>query len=463
MTSPVPPHGIHDSGRTSRGPGIPALPAALLASPSGCAGGTDTTSISTTATDNGPSSQPPSNDHAGEAWLPDMSATSLSTLSPVPTSICIALANPSWRRAMEKESDALIPNNTWELLPRHVDSNVVTDKWIFKHKFNSDGILERYKARWVLRGFTQRPDVDYDETFSLVVKSTTVRIVLSQAVSRFWPIHQLNVKNAFLHSTLSEIVYCSQPTGFVDLTQPDRVCRLNKSLYGLKQAPCAWYNRFATYLLSVGFVEAKSDTSLFIFHCGVDMVYLLLYVDDIILTASSTVLLRHTISALKQEFIMKDLIPLHHFLGVSVQHQAAGLFLTQRQFTLNVLERAGMVDCKPVSMPMDTQAKVSATSGPLVADPTPGPPSARTSSPARALRLSIMPWPTAWLKLVGSDSSSRSSMLCCRRALSSTTITSAPSTSPPTPFSTSVQGMSRSTSTSSGNTLPSVMSASYTY
>jgi hypothetical protein len=288
----------------------------------------------------------------------------------VPTSVRAALTDPSWRRAMEEEYDALIANNTWELVLRPVGSNVVTGKWIFKHKFNSDGTLERYKACWVLRDFTQRPGIDYYETFSPVVKPATVRTVLSLAVSRSWPIHQLDVKNAFLHDTLSEIVYCSQPTGFVDPTQPDRVCRLNKSLYGLKQAPRAWYSRFATYLLSLGFVEAKSDTSLFVFRRGADTVYLLLYVDDIVLTASSTALLQHTISALKREFTMKDLDPLHHFLGVSVQHQIDELFLTQRQFALDVLERAGMVDCKPVSTPLDTQAKVSATSGPPVADPT---------------------------------------------------------------------------------------------
>jgi hypothetical protein len=299
-----------------------------------------------------------------------LSSTLSSTLSPVPTSVRAALTDPSWCRAMEEEYDALIANNTWELVPRPVGSNVVTGKWIFKHKFNSDGTLEWYKARWVLRGFTQRPDIDYDETFSPVVKPATVRTVLSLPVSRSWPIHQLDVKNAFLHGTPSETVYCSQPTGFVDLTQPDRVCRLNKSLYGLKRAPRAWYSRFTTYLLSLGFVEGKSDTSLFVFRRDADTVYLLLYVDDIVLTASSTALLQHTMSALKREFGMKDLGPLHHFLGVSVQHQIDGLFLTQRQFALDVLERASMVDCKPVSTPVDTQTKVSATSGPPVANPT---------------------------------------------------------------------------------------------
>jgi hypothetical protein len=204
----------------------------------------------------------------------------------------------------------------------------------------------------------------------LVVKSATVHTVLSLAISRSWPVHELDVKNAFLHVTLSKTIYCSQPTGFVDPAQPDCVCLLNKSLYGLKQAPRAWYSQFATYITSLGFVDAKSDTSLFVFRRGTDMVYLLLYVDDIVLTTSSVALLQQTISALKQEFAMKDLGTLHYFLGVSVQHQAGGHFLTQRQFALDILERAGMVDCKPVLMPVHMQAKVSTESGPPVADPT---------------------------------------------------------------------------------------------
>jgi hypothetical protein len=132
-----------------------------------------------------------------------------------------------------------------------------------------------------------------------VVKPATVRIVLSPVISHSWSVHQLDVKNVFLYSTLSETVYCSQSTGFVDPAQPDRVYLLNKSLYGLKQAPWAWYSRFTTYITSLGFVDVKSDTSLFIFHHSTDKVYLLLYVNDIVLTASSAALLQQIISAPK--------------------------------------------------------------------------------------------------------------------------------------------------------------------
>jgi hypothetical protein len=192
-----------------------------------------------------------------------------------------------------------------------------------------------------------------------VVKPATVRTVLSLALARSWPVHQLDVKNAFLHGLLTETVYCSQPAGFVDSSRPDMVCRLNMSLYGLKQAPQAWNHRFAAFLLTLGSVEAKSDTSLLIYHHGADTTYLLLYVDDIVLTASSEPLLRRIIAALQQEFAMKDLGVLHHFLGVTVEPHSAGLLLHQRQYTRDILERAGMTDCNPCSTPVDTQGKLS--------------------------------------------------------------------------------------------------------
>jgi hypothetical protein len=254
------------------------------------------------------------------------------------------------------------------LVPRPQGSNVVTGKWVFTHKLRADGTLDHYKARWVLQGFTQRPGVDYDKTFNPVVKSTTVRTVLATVVSRTWLIQQLDVKNAFLHDTLSETVFCCQSTGFTDPAHPDLVCRLHNSLYGLKQAPQAWYSRFATFLTTLGFLEAKSDTSLFIFRRGSDIIYLLLYVDDIILTASSTELLRRTISALQCLFAMKYLGPIHHFLGITVERRSDGLFLHQHTYMLDIIKHAVMADCKPCTTPVDLQAKLAGDSGPPVED-----------------------------------------------------------------------------------------------
>jgi len=192
---------------------------------------------------------------------------------------------------------------------------------------------------------------------------------MSLALSRSWSIHQMDVNNAFLQGNLFETIYCAQPSDFEDSTHPDYVCWLNRSLYDLKQAPRAWYNRFASYLLQLGFVEAKIDASLFVHHHGKDMTYLFLYVDDIIFIASSDALLRCLTDALQQEFSMKDLGPLHHFLGMEVQCSSNGLFLSQRQYMIDILKRAGMAACKPCSTPMDLNPKLSADGDP-VADPT---------------------------------------------------------------------------------------------
>jgi hypothetical protein len=130
--------------------------------------------------------------------------------------------------------------------------------------------------------------------------------------------------------TLSKTFDCSQLVGFIDPAHPQMVCRLNKYLYGLKQAPRAWYNYFTTYLVLLGFVEAKLDTSLFVYRRNAGTAYLLLYVNDIILIASSLELLQHTSTALQQQFAMKNLDPLHHFLDVSVEQRSDNLFLHQR-------------------------------------------------------------------------------------------------------------------------------------
>ena len=207
---------------------------------------------------------------------------------------------------MTDEYTALMQNGTWTLVPCPSGANIVSGKWIFKHKFDSTGALTRYKARWVVRGFSQQPGVDFDETFSPVVKPATIHVVLGIATSRGWPVHQLDVKNAFLHGTLDEEVYCQQPPGFVDPSRPQHVCRLHKSLYGLKQAPRAWYQRFAHYAHRLGFTASQSDVSLFVFRHGDDLAYFLLYVDDIILTASSPRLLQHITELLHREFAMTE-------------------------------------------------------------------------------------------------------------------------------------------------------------
>ncbi|GJY55513.1 ribonuclease H-like domain-containing protein [Tanacetum coccineum] len=290
-------------------------------------------------------------------------------ISPLPKSYRDAFNDPNWQNAVHDEYNALIKNKTWTLVPRPRDANIIRSMWLFRHKFLADGTLSRYKARLVANGSTQMSGVDVDETFSPVVKPGTIRTVLSLAVSRHWPVHQLDVKNAFLHGDLSETVYMYQPPGFRDPVHPDYVCLLQRSLYGLKQAPRAWFQRFAAYVTRVGFSHSRCDSSLFIYRHGTDTAYLLLYVDDIVLTASSKTVLQQIIGLLHKEFSMTDLGSLNYFLGISVTRDSSGMFLSQSRYAMEILERAHMLQCNPSRTPVDTESKLGADGDP-VSDPT---------------------------------------------------------------------------------------------
>ncbi|GJS20782.1 ribonuclease H-like domain-containing protein [Tanacetum coccineum] len=225
------------------------------------------------------------------------------------------------------------------------------------------------KARLVANDSTQLEGVDVDETFSLVVKPGTIRTVLSLAASRHWLIHQLDVKNVFLHGDLSKIVFMHQPPGFQDSFHPDYVCLLQRSLYGLKQAPRAWFQRFASYITRVGISHSRCDSSLSIYRQGTDTAYLLLYVDDIVLTASSEILLQQIIRSSHQEFAMTDLGSLNYFLGISVTCDSSGLFLSQKKYVVEILDWAHIVNCNPNRTPIDTESKLGSDGDPVF-DPT---------------------------------------------------------------------------------------------
>ncbi|GJX83235.1 ribonuclease H-like domain-containing protein [Tanacetum coccineum] len=292
-----------------------------------------------------------------------------SSISHIPKNSSHALKDLNWRNAMYDEYDALVKNGTWLLVARPACVNMVRSMWLFKHKFHADGTLSRYKARLVANGSSQQLGVDFDETFSPVVKPATVRTVLSLAVSRKWPIHQLDVKNAFLNGDLSETVYMHQPPGFVDNRYPHHVCLLQRSLYGLKQAPRAWFQRFAGYATRAGFYHSRCDSSLFIYRQGSQVAYLLIYVDDIILTASCPALLQQIIGSLNNEFDMTDLGVLNYFLGISADRTPTGLFLSQKKYALQLFERAHMVTCNLSRTPIDTESKLG-PEGVSIQDPT---------------------------------------------------------------------------------------------
>nr|GEU87715.1 ribonuclease H-like domain-containing protein [Tanacetum cinerariifolium] len=290
-------------------------------------------------------------------------------ISPIPKNPSHALKDSQWRNAMYVEYNALVKNGTWLLVPRPEGVNMVRFMWLFKHKFHADGTLSCYKARLVANGSSQQLGVDFDETFGPVVKPATICTVLNLVVSREWPIHQLDVKNAFLNGDLSKTVYMHQAPGFVDARFLNHVFRLQRSLYGLNQAPHAWFQRFAGYATRAGFYHSRCDSSLFICRHGSQVAYLLIYVDDIILTAFSPTLLQQIIDSLHNEFDMTDLGALNYFLGIYADRNSTGLFLSQKKYALQLLERAHTVHCNPSRTPVDTESKLGPDGVP-VQDPT---------------------------------------------------------------------------------------------
>nr|GEY78479.1 uncharacterized mitochondrial protein AtMg00810-like isoform X2 [Tanacetum cinerariifolium] len=200
-----------------------------------------------------------------------------------PTSFTIANNSPEWHQAMKEEYDALMKNKMWSLVPLASNTNVVDSKWVYRLKRDKTGAITRYKARFVAKGFRQQPVIDFYETFSLVVKSTSIRAVLSLAVTN-GPLCQLDITYAFLYGNLKEQVYMKQPLGFIDPQRPNHVCLLHKSLYCLKRALRAWFERLSKALFDLSFKGSKTNPSLFIYLRGDTLLYIMIYVDDIIVT-----------------------------------------------------------------------------------------------------------------------------------------------------------------------------------
>jgi hypothetical protein len=168
-----------------------------------------------------------------------------------------------WRDAMMEEYQSIIKNDVWDIVPRPKGKYVVTSKWIYRIKHVADGSIEKHKARFMTRGFSQVEGIDYEETFSLVARYTSIWMIISLASAMGWRLHQMDVKTSFLNEEIEEEVYIEYPDGFVIHGKESHVCRLTKALYGLKQTPRAWYARIDGYLMSLGFSKSVVDANLY--------------------------------------------------------------------------------------------------------------------------------------------------------------------------------------------------------
>ena len=277
----------------------------------------------------------------------------------IPNHVEDALTNPKWKHAMIEEMKALHKNSTWELVELPRGHKTVGCKWVFTIKHKADGSIERYKARLVAKGYTQTYGVDYEETFAPVAKMNTVRILLSLAANLNWPLHQFDVKNAFLHGDLAEEVYMNIPPRFEDIKTKGKVCRLKKSLYGLKQSPRAWFERFTQAMLKYGFKQSQGDHTLFIKHSTQGKVTaLVVYVDDIVLTGDDMGDIHELKTYMAKEFEIKDLGNLKFFLGIEVARSNQGIFISQRKYVLDLLQETGMLGSKACDTPIEANQKL---------------------------------------------------------------------------------------------------------
>jgi hypothetical protein len=190
------------------------------------------------------------------------------------------------------------------------------------------------------------------------------------AAAKGWSLHQMGVKNVFLHGDLQEEVYMEQPPGYVDQTHPNLVCRLKKTLYGLKQAPRVWLEKIGEHLVTSGFQTSNTNFSLYVKKTNHGIVVIVIYVDDLIIRGDSDVDISDLKKFLKQKFEMKDLGELCYFLSIEVIRSPKGIWLLQRQYALNKLAEYGMTGCKPISIPLEQNVKLSVDEVNLVEDTT---------------------------------------------------------------------------------------------
>ena len=211
----------------------------------------------------------------------------------------------------------------------------------------------------VAKGYKQEYGIDYAEVFSPVARHDTIRLVVALAAQNSWPIFQLDVKSAFLHGYLDEQVFVDQPPGYIKKGYEHKVYRLKKALYGLKQAPRAWYSRIEAYFLKVGFSKCPYEHTLFV-KSGEHgrLLIVCLYVDDLIFTGNCPIMFEEFKRSMTDEFEMIDLGLMLYCLGIEVVQSRESIFISQKKYTGEILDRFQMANCNPIITPIELGLKL---------------------------------------------------------------------------------------------------------
>lgn len=264
-----------------------------------------------------------------------------------------------WQQAMQEEIDSLMKNEVWELVDRP-KQNIVTNRWVLKIKRKPDGQIERYKARLVARGFSQKYGIDYLETYAPVVNMASIRMLFAYAATNGMHLSQFDVKTAFLYGDLDEEVFMEQPEGFSE--ENGKVCRLKRSLYGLKQSPRQWNKKFTQFLQDMDLQTSQNDGC--IFYRNDRTLIVAIYVDDGLILASNENDIVEVMTALEDRFEVHS-VKATTFLGFQIEQKGPNeILLHQDSYINTILKRFNMIDAKPVDAPITT-SKLSKDDGPL--------------------------------------------------------------------------------------------------
>ena len=306
-----------------------------------------------------------------ERWLGLHEVTSLDTDDPV--SFDDAMSRPdsdSWREAMKAKIQSMYDNQVWDLVDLPPGFRPIENKWVFKRKSDKDGNLTTYKARLVAKGYRQIQGIDFDETFSPVAMFKSIRILLAIAAFYDYEIWQMDVKTAFLNGDLEEELYMVQPSGFEDPSSAKKVCKLKRSIYGLKQASRSWNLRFDREIKKFDFKKCEEEPCVYKKVSGSSVVFLVLYVDDILLIGNDVPMLNGVKSSLMKIFSMKDLGEAVYVLGIRIYRDRSErlIGLSQSTYIDKVLKRFGMEDSKKGFLPISHGIKLNKSQCPSGTD-----------------------------------------------------------------------------------------------
>jgi hypothetical protein len=274
-----------------------------------------------------------------------------------PTSYADAMKSPDaelWKAAIQDEMKSLMTNKTWSLSELPPGRKCTLSRWVLKVKPATPGSPARYKARLVAKGFSQRPGIDFEETFSPVIKHDTLRVVLSFVAAYDMEMSQLDVKTAFLYGELDEEIYLQQPEGYVVAGKEKYVCRLHKCIYGLKQASRVWNRHFDHFLKKFGLRPSSADPCLYIRQNQGELVIVIIWVDDCLICSNNGSSILDIVKHLNEHFDMRCTVA-NHFVGLSIHRdrQTKTLFLSQPIYIKKILQRFNMANCRPRNLPAE--------------------------------------------------------------------------------------------------------------